>query len=360
MNSNEALVLLRQILAEPPSLSAWEKLTELLHQWPAPDTKEMAWSYATSHLDASWPERWRIGLGYWTKDSPCWSLVKATSQTIASLPEAEEIWCPPGDFVMGVQPLSGEVDLYEDDDYDYYDDEDDVDPDDRPRLKTRVRLTRGFFIQTKPVTQEQWMTFMDSNSSYHRGDQFPVESITWQNAILFCNALSRAEGLEEAFEISDASGSGNSFSATIRWKGFDCEGYRLPTEAEWEYACRAGSNKARYGNLDDIAWYSGNSSGCKDVGQKQANAWGLYDILGNVFEWCMDASPQMELDPRKLHVDPVHDPDGSYHMRRGGSWRGDASYTHAGSRLGGTGTYGDALGFRVVRTWTGKKEASEE
>jgi formylglycine-generating enzyme required for sulfatase activity len=130
-------------------------------------------------------------------------------------------------------------------------------------------------------------------------DRLPVASVSWWDAVRFCNALSRREGLAPPYRLhvdSDA----------VEWD-LAADGYRLPTEAEWEYGCRAGTTGPHYDPLDDVAWYRGNShERIHDVGGKQPNAWGLYDMLGNVWEWCWD----------------VYDAEvyGSYRVLRGGGW----------------------------------------
>ena len=135
----------------------------------------------------------------------------------------------------------------------------------------------------------------------------------------------------------------------VTWKGLSCPGFRLPTEAEWEYACRAGTTGARYGNLDDVAWYSSNSgSTTHPVRQKQPNAWGLYDTLGNVWEWCWD---WFGAYPSGVVTDPVDAGSGSRRVHRGGSWRDGAQVARAAYRSGWTPDYRyGTLGFRLARS----------
>ena len=135
----------------------------------------------------------------------------------------------------------------------------------------------------------------------------------------------------------------------VTWKGLSCPGFRLPTEAEWEYACRAGTTGARYGDLGDVAWYDGNSgSSTHPVRGKQPNAWGLYDTLGNVWEWCWD---WWDSDyPQGVVTDPVGPGSGSYRVLRGGSWNTDAQYARAACRSDWTPGNRDVLGFRLARS----------
>lgn len=181
-----------------------------------------------------------------------------------------------------------------------------------------------------PTTQAQFAQLTGRRPSSGHGDRWPVEGVSWWDAVRFCNALSRREGLTPAYRLdADAEG--------IEWDT-SADGYRLPTEAEWEHACRAGTADARYGRLDEIAWYRGNS--CErihDVGGKQPNAWGLYDMLGNVWEWCWD----------------IYDAEvyGSYRVLRGGGWFDEHWSCRASVRRRSHPTFQvDDVGFRVARS----------
>jgi len=158
----------------------------------------------------------------------------------------------------------------------------------------------------------------------------PVTNVSWLDAIDVCNQLSDRSGLDRAY--SQDAGSGE--VTCDRAAG----GYRLPTEAEWQYACRAGTSGYRYGELDDIAWSANNSGGrVHDVGGKAANPWGLHDMLGNVWEWCWD-----------LYDEEVY---GSYRIFRGGGWAEPARGCGASVRRRSHPTFAiDDLGFRFART----------
>jgi len=204
-----------------------------------------------------------------------------------------------------------------------------------------VVLSRGFLLGEAPVTQAEYAAVVGSNPSHFSGNpDHPVECVSWFMAVSFCNALSRRVGLEKAYVVN---------GTDVTWKGLSCPGFRLPTEAEWESACRAGTTGARYGALDDVAWYSSNSgSTTHSVRRKQPNAWGLYDTLGNVWEWCWDWEGTY---PSGVVTDPVGPGSGSRRVYRGGSWDRDARFARAAYRITrGPGLrYGD-LGFRLARS----------
>lgn len=190
----------------------------------------------------------------------------------------------------------------------------------------RVRITKSFDMMTTPVTQELWFAVMGINPSYFRGSDLPVETISWDECQNFIRRLKDPL-------------------------------FRLPTEAEWEYACRAGSGSSVYGKLDEIAWYSRNSgSQTHPVGQKLPNAWGLYDMLGNVWEWCQDWKGEYSDRPV---TNPTGPSTGSYRVRRGGSWYHGASGVRAAVRDGvSPGARNSNLGFRLVLE-TGERDVPE-
>ncbi|MGC4941925.1 formylglycine-generating enzyme family protein [Kribbella sp. DT2] len=178
------------------------------------------------------------------------------------------------------------------------------------------------------VTQAVYAEVTGERPSTSAGDELPVENVAWWDAVRFCNVLSEREGLAPAYELLA--------EEAARWDPA-ADGYRLPSEAEWEYACRAGSTGPQYGHLDEIAWYRGTSDGRPhEVGGKAPNAWGLHDMLGNVWEWCWD----------------FYDPEvyGEYRVLRGGGWFDQAWSCRASVRRRSHPTFRiDDVGFRVAR-----------
>ena len=197
--------------------------------------------------------------------------------------------------------------------------------DERPL--TQVTL-RDFALGKTEVTQRQWQAVMRGNPSRFRGADQPVENVSWDSAMAFCRKLTeqaRAAGkLPEGFEFT------------------------LPTEAQWEYACRAGSTGDYAGELEAMAWFDSNS-GLKThpVGTKQANAWGLHDMNGNVLEWCHDWF-QDHL-PGGQVAEPAGPSSGSFRVYRGGGWSGDAGNCRFSHRfkIAPDDLY-DGLGFRLA------------
>jgi formylglycine-generating enzyme required for sulfatase activity len=221
-------------------------------------------------------------------------------------------WCPPGTFQMGGDKYNDEKPVHE------------------------VRLTKGVWMGVTPVTQSQWQAVMGNNPSHFKGPQRPVEEVSWEDAVEFCRKLSELPEEKAAGRV-----------------------YRLPTEAEWEYACRAGSQTAySFGDdarlLKDFAWFSDNSnSQTHPVGQKKPNAWGLYDMHGNVWEWCGDWYGDY---PRGSATDPTGPKERSSRVYRGGSWLISAGNCRAAYRDGDgpSDSYdilGD-LGLRLARVPT--------
>jgi formylglycine-generating enzyme required for sulfatase activity len=187
----------------------------------------------------------------------------------------------------------------------------------------RVTISQDFYLQTTEVTQAQWSLLMKFNPSYYLWPTHPVDRVDWSSAQDFVKQLN---------ELND---------------GYS---YRLPTEAEWEYACRAGTTSDYYGELDSVCWYDGNSqSQMQEVGKKQPNAFGLYDMLGNAEEWCQDS-----YDWKYYQVSPELDPTGpaeatDAHVVRGGAFSYGATKVRSASREGSVNPF-VIQGFRVAAT----------
>ncbi len=198
----------------------------------------------------------------------------------------------------------------------------------------------NFIIDKYPVTQSLYREIMGKDPSKFDGDDKPVETVSWFEAVEFCNRLSEKYNQEPAYK-----GKGEN----IEWDRKSL-GFRLPTEAEWEYACRAGTSGDRYGVLDNIAWYKDNSNkSTQPVGQKDKNEFGLYDMLGNVWEWCWDWYKEgYDKDQRDNPKDPDN---GSYRVIRGGSWRNDARLCRSAFRGdSGPDSRSYDVGFRLSRS----------
>lgn len=187
------------------------------------------------------------------------------------------VWIPPGNYVSGCSP--GDKECF---------------PDESPNRKTT--LTKGFWLSRTEVTQATFQKIMGYNPSIFEGPTLPVEYVSWEEAEAYCSAT----------------------------------GGRLPSEAEWEYAARAGTTGSRYGNLNDIAWYEGNAGfTTHPVGQKKPNAFGLYDMLGNVVEW---THTFYWVQHNQENINPTGPSTAEYVELRGGGWWDEAKLVRVSYR----------------------------
>jgi formylglycine-generating enzyme required for sulfatase activity len=239
-------------------------------------------------------------------------------------PPAGFVHIPGGTFTMGSPP--GEPDRGSDE---------------GPQHQVTVR---SFYMAKYEVTQKEWQDVMGNNPSNFKGDNQPVECVSWNDAVEYCNKRSVQEGLTPVY-----SGSGDAI--TCNW---NANGYRLPTEAEWEYAAKGGNKDALTylysgsNSIDAVAWHSGNRGwGTHPVGQKAPNSLGIYDMSGNVWEWCWDWYGSYSSGAQ---TDPQGPSSGSARVFRGGSWSGSAGGLRSAGRYGHTPSgRSDDLGFRLVR-----------
>ena len=229
------------------------------------------------------------------------------------------IWIEPGTFIMG----SPEDELGR---FDF-------------EVRHEVRLTQGYWMGKFEVTQAQYEAVMGTNPSNWKGADLPVECVNWDDAKEFCAKLTASEKaagrLPEGYE------------------------YTLPTEAQWEYACRAGtttalnsgknlSDEKECPEMDEVGWYTGNGDGkTHPIGQKKPNAWGLYDMHGNVYEWCLDWKGDY---PATAVSDPTGPSTGLYRVIRGGGWFSSARYCRSAYRncYGYPDDRSSDYGFRVA------------
>ena len=261
------------------------------------------------------------------------------------LPPFGFVLIPPGNFLMGS-------------------------PEDEPgrfsdETQHPVTLTRPFYLSNHLVTQKEWLATLGWNDSRFTGDlNRPVENVSWFDCIEYCNALSVLDRLVPAYTVSDRRYERDHLIyADVTWDA-EANGYRLPTDAEWEYACRAGTTTAFYNGeisvhgtstrciedygLNDISWYCANSGGqTHPVRTKPANDWGLYDMAGNVMEWCWDWFADLTAEPA---VDPTGPADGTMRLWRGGGWNYDARHCRSAQRgKDRPEGYWSNLGVRVCR-----------
>ena len=254
-------------------------------------------SLARIEYKESWTDQWSTwsnvvvsAEGVMLVDMSPGSATRFYRTVVDPVPRARFVWIDLGIFVMG-SPKT-ETGRFPDE------------------FQHTVTLTKGFWISDHEVTQAEYLALMGSNPSHFKGVNLPVENVSWYDAVAYCQKLTereRAAGLIAA----------------------DLE-YRLPTEAEWEYAARAGTTGARYGELDAVAYYKNFGLQTHDVKGKQPNSWGLHDMLGNVCEWCSDWYGDY---PSGSVTDPTGPSYSFTRVVRGGSWANDANLVRSASRI---------------------------
>jgi sulfatase modifying factor 1 len=246
------------------------------------------------------------------------------------------IACPKGEFWMGATEEIGN---------------------DWERPKHKVRISKRFWIGETQVTQALWNQVMGWNPShFKRNLKLPVENMTWYDCLVFCNKLSELEGFTPCFILKEIERYGNHiYEANVVWD-INANGYRLPTEAEWEYSAKAGTELIYSGSnhIDEVAWYQQPSTiGTSEVKRKKANQWALYDMTGNVWEWCMDHFDENIYQKRNHEIEnPIAWRNlPSLRALRGGAYFNDHYFCHVTDRLRADATFQfNFQGFRLLRS----------
>ena len=309
----------------------WAMATPVLGH-PGPQGNGTAREFTVEGLSRN--TTYHFALKRWSEAAGQWSALSnvPNAKTTARGASEEMMLVPAGTFMMGSP----------------------IDEPGRSTSETQhtVTLTHSFYLMDHEVTQGEWKAVTGASPSAFTGDDSrPVEQVSWFDAVNYCNSLSKLECLTPAYSVR---------GKTVRWNG-QADGYRLPTEAEWEYACRAGTEGAladgaitqqdcdtKDSNLDFMGWYCANAnSTTHPVRDKTANAWGLFDMHGNVWEWCWDG---LGAYPGTV-TDYAYPTDNAYRVVRGGAWGRAAVDCRSAARYAVYPGYRSGLlGVRPART----------
>ena len=235
----------------------------------------------------------------------------------------------------------------------------------KPSFANELKEVFDIEVCKYPTTQKMWLEVMKNNPSEFKGDNKPIETVTWWQALEFCNKLSEKYGLEPVYELSKSSEGtlmikelGGKIVSPDKVNFKNTEGFRLPTEVEWEWFCRGGEVAIEQGtfdykysgsdNIDEVAWYIENSNYfIQDVGLKKPNQLGLFDCSGNIWEWCYDTEEMENIKSLNFNFDP----SSAYRRLRGGAWLHTAESCTTLYRTFEVAAYIVMnTGFRIVKT----------
>jgi formylglycine-generating enzyme required for sulfatase activity len=317
--------------------AGWDQMTPASDE-PGPSAPKHRETFVVTGLQSDRTYYFQLKVG---DEVPNWSPVSnrvtGATEDMAALPIM--VLIQPGSFTMG----SPVTELGRESDEDLH----------------QVILTKAFYISKYELTQHEWVSVMGPGDSYFPGELRPQDSLTWDDAARFCNQLSVRQGLSPAYTITDAVTSGGHIVEADVRRDPASLGYRLPTEAEWEYACRATSQSAfcnggistvscaADSNLEKVGWYCGNTTSTHEVGGRPPNSWGLFDMHGNVMEWCEDWYAAY----RGAETDPEGPATGYNKVTRGGGWNADVQDCRSARRdFYPSNQREHKFGLRIVRT----------